>query len=1656
MATIDLYIPFARSRKRHIAMLSLALGCIASCSLFAQSIPEERRITYREQSLTPYDPFPADEMWKRIEIPPAPALSPEEALKSFKVAPGFRLQCIASEPLVVDPVTFEFDPDGRIWAVEFRGWMLDIDGKGEGDPIGKVVVLEDTDGDTIMDKSTVFLDNLVMPRAISFVQGGVLVAEPPNLWYCQDTNGDLKCDRKTLVAQYGRPGNPEHTENGLMHALDNWMYSANATQRHKFTDGKLIEEPTRYRGQWGITQDDYGRLFYNYENSPLHGDLFPAEYLSRNNHLGLSEGLNVNIAAQDREVFPIRVTPGITLGANELRDDGTLRTFTIACGPSIYRGDQFPAEYYGSAVIPEAAGNLVRLAKITENGVHLTAQNAFGKRELLASTDERFRPVCSRTGPDGAIYVCDLYRGIIEHVIFMMPYLRNQILSRGLDKPLGRGRIYRIVHEGKPLGPPPKMSQQKSLELVEHLSHPNGWWRDTAQRLLVERQAVDAAGALRALAQNGASHLARIHALWTLEGIGRLDWETVSAALADKNQWVRMSAIRLSERFLDDHQAAATLARLKQTTFSDDPEGVRLQLLFTLGEAMQSAAADADGTLQDQVERQMAENVVAAPSALIRTAALSGLAGHELEFAARLMKHPGWTETMESQHQIIDTLAMATTDEGQPERVGRLLELAAGVDAKTPWQTDAIMAGVVTSRLSLSKWPVPIALAQRPALLDLLVGSSRPTRNKYGEQLQRIVTWRGDTNEHPQRPVLKPLTSEQEALYNLGDAVYKATCHACHKADGRGMAGQAPPLAESEWVSGDPQRLARIVLHGLHGPVKVGDQDWNMAMPGLGHSPIMNDERLAGVLTYVRRNWDNFGSPVTPDWVASIRQATRDRKTPWTVEELLAPQAAALETPAEEVDPLDRYRPVLDQGDAERGRELFHRNVKVRCNACHKIGDTGGGFVGPDLTVVGSRATTEHLLQSLVDPSAEIAKGFETLVVVTESGEIVSGTFVSEDEGQLVVAPVSGGSVAIDVDEIVERVASPISSMPPMGEAFTAEQIADLVAYLATLKSTGANRLNYLDDVDPYYVSHQFPKLTTPMWVDEEEVECVVILSIDDLRDTQQYERFLRPVLDRLKKIDGRAPLSIFTCSAKPGDPQLERWLSEGLSLEVHTMDHPCPLFGFGDLEKIRTTIDDCTDLIAKIPHNRPVAFRSPCCDVLNSNSPRLYSEILAKTTPEGNFLSMSSTVHHLFTKDDPSLPRDIVLDEGGRDRFLKFIKGNVKILGKTGYEYANYVTNYPYPYVVGRQIWEIPCHAPGDHQADFYAQHYGHRIVEEWKKGVDGAVVKQGLCTLLFHPYGKCTPEQIIEVIDYATSKYGRRIKFLTMRDVQERLNRTLLAGHPLRSAKGEDNGVRLLDVNHDGVLDVVIGNEQAQLTRLWSPETSSWREIDFPLRLVDNAARDAGVRFGILDDDGLPTAIVRNGRQAGAWRFDGERWVEQPQRLKGLDLDGQPVLTGEDGHDRGVRLRDIDGDGCCELLVGNDSQRAVFAWSTQMDRWEQLPYALPAGTTIVDAQGRDAGLRLADTNGDGRQDVIFSSDTHYSVHEFVSPQDGWAQMVVSGKDGDDRAIPPIVTSGENNGAFLHSGRLWVVNEQTNPLPNHAATIDLSQLNETAPPAKP
>ncbi len=361
--------------------------------------------------------------------------------------------------------------------------------------------------------------------------------------------------------------------------------------------------------------------------------------------------------------------------------------------------------------------------------------------------------------------------------------------------------------------------------------------------------------------------------------------------------------------------------------------------------------------------------------------------------------------------------------------------------------------------------------------------------------------------------------------------------------------------------------------------------------------------------------------------------------------------------------------------------------------------------------------------------------------------------------------------------------------------------LSSTVAAAANLDRPGdGNRLAYLDEFcDPYYAGLHTARFVTPQWVGEPGVDAVVVLSIDDLMDSKLYERFLRPIFQRLKTIDGRAPVSIMTKHVDPQDPLVEKWLAEGVSIEAHTYDHPCPCLQDGDAPKAKATYDRCVDLLSSIPNYRPVAFRMPCCDSMNSASPRFFAEIFNKTTPQGKFLEVDSSIFVIPTLSDPALPRGLLVDQGV-ERFRRYLPAARR--------FVNYIEDYPYPFVISRLCWELPAVTPDDRQGFNRNDRCNPATLTDMKAALDAVVIKQGVFTLTFHPHNWIRNDQVVELIDYAVAKYGRRVKFLNFQEVRNRLTNNALAGQPLRAGNGQDNGIRLADVNGDGYMDVVIGN--------------------------------------------------------------------------------------------------------------------------------------------------------------------------------------------------------------------------------------------------------
>lgn len=510
-----------------------------------------------------------------------PYLSVEDSLANFQLPPGYRLEPVVTEPHIAEPVVCAFDGNGRLYVVEMRTYMQDADATGENEPTSRVSLHEDTDGDGVMDKHSVFADGLLLPRMVLPLDDRVLIGETNTLdIHCyRDTDGDGVADEKTLWFEGGpRGGNMEHQPSGLVWAMDNWIYTTyNAYRLRHNPDGLAHKEPTAANGgQWGLCQDDFGKPWFvnaggergplNFQQPIVYGafnvpDQFPVDY---------------------REVFPLVGIADVQGGDKRFRpDDFTLNHFTATCGQEVFRGDRLPEELRGNLLFSEPVGRLIRRSTVEVRDGITHLENAHPGSEFIRSTDPNFRAMHLVNAPDGCLYVVDMYRGIIQQGNWTKPgsYLRGVIDEYGFAKNVGRGRIYRLVHEDFEPGPAPRMLDESPDEWVKHLEHPNGWWRDTAQKLLVLKGDRSVAPALEEMARTSESEFARMHAVWTLEGLGALTPEFVRERLGDEHAQVRRAAIRAGESL---HKAGTADLSSDFLAMAKDPDPeVAIQSLLT-------------------------------------------------------------------------------------------------------------------------------------------------------------------------------------------------------------------------------------------------------------------------------------------------------------------------------------------------------------------------------------------------------------------------------------------------------------------------------------------------------------------------------------------------------------------------------------------------------------------------------------------------------------------------------------------------------------------------------------------------------------------------------------------------------------------------------------------------------------------------------------------------------------------------------------------------------------------------------------------------------------------------------------------------------------------------------------------------------------------
>lgn len=803
---------------------------------------------------------------------PSPPKTPEDELLTFQLSPDLQIQLVAAEPMVEDPVVIQFDEDGRLWVVEMRGFMPDIDGNGEGDPTGRISILEDENGDGAMDKSTIYIDSLIMPRSLAVVKGGALIVEDYKLWMTQDTNGDLVADSKVLVdSTYGGTRLPEHSANGLWRGIDNWYYNARSTWRYKFDGEKIIRDTTEFRGQWGMSHDDQGRLYYNYNWSQLHADLVPPNYLSANkNHTptsGIDHGLTL-----DRRVYPIRSNPAVNRGyiPGTLDEQGRLREFTAACSPYVLRSTALGSEYYSNVFVCEPSGNLVKRNVVTQRGYNLKAKDPNPGHEFLASTDERFRPVFIHSGPDGALYITDMYRGLVQHGEYVTPYLREQTIERKLDAPIHYGRIWRVVPTDWVNKKQDQLSKKSSAELVELLDDENGWTRDLTQRLLVERNDTVIVDELKSIVAGTSKDfdLGAFHALWVLDGMHAADRETLGKALhAEYFSRGMETGLRLLEQYATVNPTfRKELGRTLIATLDNEYHPDLLQM------ALSARFLDSEHAFP--IYKYLLEKQDT-PIALMPDAVLSGLSNKELAFFKDLLADKNWEQSDPFKLAFIENLSTVILKRRTPREISEMFSLIANGPAL--FREGTLTATTVQGR---GKWQ-PLKLSATPSIFKTLPSDQSTI-------VSNMFEWPGHKVDPEAIKATVKLSEAQQKLFAEGRQQYLGVCAGCHGSDGKGIQRLAPPLAGSEWVVGSEQRLALLVLHGIEGPIDVAGKRYDAPniLPVMPSHSTMDDGAITSILVYIRNEWGNNAGEVNRRTVGRLRHTTQGRVQPWSVEAL--------------------------------------------------------------------------------------------------------------------------------------------------------------------------------------------------------------------------------------------------------------------------------------------------------------------------------------------------------------------------------------------------------------------------------------------------------------------------------------------------------------------------------------------------------------------------------------------------------------------------------------------------------------------------------------------------------------------------------------------------------------------------------------------------
>ncbi len=952
-----------------------------------------------------------------------PARSIEESLKSFAVADGLEVQLVAAEPNVLEPVAISYDEQGRLYVAEFLKFPT-VNGNTDR-PNGRIRVLTDPNNDGVYDQATVFADEIGWPTGICPWDGGLFVIAAPNLWYLKDTDGDLKADVREIRWTGFGFSNEEGTANNLIFGIDHWIYGAGSNSGGRIVRPDVADsKPVDLRGadfrfhpvtgqfeaisgseQFGNSFNDGYQRFICQNSKPVVHVVMPARYLERNPYLATTS--IKQDAWQGDRVFRISPPEPWRIARSNIRQSMPRNwaapfvrhdVFTATSGATIYRGSAFGLDQTGNLFVGDVQSNLIHRRSMVPDGASFGSTRIDQETEVLRSSDNWFRPVNLYNAPDGCLHIVDMYRELIETPDSLPEEILAQVdLNRGND----RGRIYRLAPTGFNRYPNPRLNQASIEQLVDHLTHADSWWRETAQRLIYQRQDPAAIKPLRELLQESFSHLGRMHALYSLAGLDALTAADVIAAMNDPSPWVREHAVRLSERWLRQANAPEADRTLKSVVqLADDRDArVRFQVACSLGEVQ--------GVAKSQLVANALQTILlnAPKDHWTQTAVLSSSLPHA-NYLLKAMLKSGDTQSLAGLDSVCRQLALfagATADreslseliaalEQQPDNLQRLLMLG-------------LASGLQRTGHSLREHAKSFN-SLKALLRQQLAQATQTLANDSADESQRIAAIE----------MLTHATFEQ-AQPLLADALEPRWSPQVQFAAVRTLAtfeSSAPTLLIASWHRLSPTIRTEAMEFFLSRPAST-----KALLQAISDGKIKTAELDPG---WQRRLLDTTDSSIRK----LAEQVLRDVQ--------LSARHSVVES----------YQPVLELvGVADRGREIFQQ----QCATCHRLNGLGVD-VGPDLATVRNQ-TSQQLLVQILAPNREIQANYQNYLLLLDDGRQATGRLVSETPTSLTLQR-SGNVRQTVLRDSIEQIKATGTSLMPEGleQKIDHQQMADLLAFL--------------------------------------------------------------------------------------------------------------------------------------------------------------------------------------------------------------------------------------------------------------------------------------------------------------------------------------------------------------------------------------------------------------------------------------------------------------------------------------------------------------------------------------------------------------------------------------------------------------------------------